>query len=262
MTATTSQPQPPDLQDSPLPVPPTAATPVYQRPHRAARIAGGSVVGLLVALGALTTVPEVVQAGAQESYAVPAGATEVHVEGDVGEVRVREVATDQPTGITVDKHWSFAEPTARVRTDGPVATASLECPDWSLRRCYADWTVDVHPGATVVVRTDVGDISVTGVTGVVRATSTVGDIHVTGSPTDVEASTAVGSVRLEASAPPSSLRVRSRLGDIDVALPAGVSYDVRAESIDTPQVGVVTSPSSPHVVDVATSVGRVQVREG
>lgn len=243
--------------------PPPLPTPTYHRRHRGFRVAGLAVVGLLVTAGAVSTVPEMVRDAEDEVFALPEGTAELHLRGDAGDVLVRGVADGQPTGITASKHWSFAEPTARVDTAGGVTSVFLDCTPVPFGQCYADWAVAVPEGMKVVLRTSVGDVDVAGVTGDVTVDGSVGDVRVTGSPTTLEVTTSVGQVSAVLQEPAESVRLRSSVGDIDLRLPEGVTYDVRATSpLDPAAIGVETSDQSEYDVDVSTSVGSVVITDG
>lgn len=244
--------------------PPPLPAPVYHRRHRGVRLAGLAVVGVLVTSGVLSTVPQMVRDARDEAFVLPDGTVELNLRGDAGDVVVREVEDGRPTGITASKHWSFREPTARVDTAGGVTSVFLDCPPAPLvGQCYADWTVAVPAGTTVVLRAGLGDVDVSGVTGEVTVDGSVGDVRVAGSPSALDVTTSVGQVSAVLRDPAGSVRLRSDVGDIDLRLPEGVAYDVRASSpLDPATVEVETSDRSQYDVDVTTDVGSVVITDG
>lgn len=245
------------------PSPPASAppAPTYHRRHRGLRLGGLAVVGLLVAAGAASTVPEMVRDADEEVFALPEGTVELDLRGGAGDVVLREGG--EP-GIVAEKHWSFREPEVRVSTVGGVTSASLDCSSAArLGQCWADWAVTVPAGMPVVVRAGVGDVDVAGLTGAVTVHGSVGDVQVGGAPSSLDVSTSVGSVDVVLSEPASSVRLRTSLGDVDLRLPGDVAYDVDARSaVDAPVVEVETSSASEHDVEVSTSVGSVVITEG
>jgi hypothetical protein len=249
---------------SDLSTPPPLPAPTYQRRHRGWRLAGLAAVGLLVAAGAASTVPEMVRDTQEEVFALPAGTIELDLRGDAGDIVLREAGPGREPGIVAEKHWSFREPTVEVSAAGGVTSASLDCPSLAqLGQCYASWTVTVPEGLKVVVRANVGDVDVAGLTGEVTVQGSVGDVQVSGAPSTLDVSTSVGSIDAALSEPASSVRLRSSVGDVDLRLPGDVAYDVQASSsLDAATVDVETSSDSDYEVDVETSVGSVSVTEG
>lgn len=257
-------PRPPaDVPSAPPSAPPPLPAPTFHRRHRGFRLAGLALVGLVVAAGAMSTVPEMVRDAEDEVLALPEGTVELDLRGDIGDVVVREVASGRPTGITAHKHWSFREPAVRVDTAGGVTSVSLACTAASVGECYADWTVAVPEGLKLVLRPGVGDVDVSGVTGEVAVHGSVGDVQVSGAPSSLEVTTSVGQVDALLREPAESVRLRSSVGDIELRLPEGVAYDVRATSpLDETTVEVQTSDESGYDVDVTTGVGSVLVTDG
>ena len=130
-------------------------------------------------------------------------------------------------------------------------------------QCYADWSVAVPAGMTVVLRASVGDVDVAGLTGEVSVQGAVGDVTVAGAPSSLDVSTSVGQIDATLDEPAGSVRLRTSVGDIDLRLPDGVEYDVRAESsLDPATVEVETSSDSEYDVEVTTSVGSVLITDG
>lgn len=250
-------------QDRPVPLPAPPSTPRYDPRHRGVRVVGAVAVGVLTLGLSAGTVPEMVRDSQTQTFEVPAGTRELRIVGDVGDVDVRGVAAGGATGISAEKHWSFREPRARAETSDGVTTVTMDCPGFPvLGQCYANWDVAVPEDLTVVVRTSVGDVAASGLAGVVVVHSAVGAVTVTGAPSSLDVSTSVGDVEAVLSSPAERVLVRSSVGDVQVTLPAGVTYDVEARSMDPADVRVDTSPTSDYEVVVESSVGSVLVTQG
>ncbi len=244
--------------------PPPLPTPVYQRRHRGLRLGGLALVGLVVAGGAASNVPEMVRDGEEETITLPADMRVLDLRAAAGEVVVRPVAEGQQPTVVASKHWSLREPTTSVGTAGDVTSLSLDCPPtgW-VGRCYADWQVSVPADLTVLVRAEVGDVDVAGLTGEVEVRGSVGDVSVTGSPSTLSVTTSVGRVSASLEDPPESVRLRTSVGDVDLHLPSGVAYDVQdTSSLEEAVLDVQTSTTSPHHVQVGSSLGTVRVSDG
>lgn len=260
MTGPRDQPVPP--QDHP--VQPPLPAPAYARRHGPVRAVGGAAVALLVAGGVAATVPAMVEDAEHQVLTLPAGTAELVVLGDAGDVDVRAAAPGEEPVVAATKHWSFREPTPVVTTTGDVTTVSLDCPSAAqLAQCYADWQVAVPAGMPVTVRASVGEVDVTGLTGDVTVDGSVGDVTVTGAPTSLRVTTSVGQIRATLAEPPASVELRTAVGDVELRLPDGATYDVRATAtLDPAVVEVESDPASEHEVRVSSSVGSVLVTGG
>ena len=137
---------------------------------------------------------------------------------------------------------------------------SLECPTGAMTRCSADWSVVVPPGVDVGVSTSAGDVELVGVTGDVTVTTSVGHVRLSGAPTTADLRSSVGGVTAVLSKPPDLLRVDSSVGDVDLTLPAGEAYAVRADGgMSEVSTDVRVDDASDYVVEVRTSVGSVRI---
>lgn len=248
----------------PQPQPSAQPAPAYHRRHRPLRLGGAALVGLLVAGGAASNVPEMVRDAEVERLALPAGTQVLDLRAAAGEVVVRAAAEGEEPAVVADKHWSLGEPTTSVTTAGGVTSVALDCPPTGfVGRCYADWDVTVPADLSVVLRTEVGDVDVAGLTGDLEVHGSVGDVTVAGAPTTLDVTTSVGRVSATLEEPPDSVRLRTSVGDVDLRLPAGVAYDlVDASALERASVDVETSGTSPHRVEVGSSLGTVRVGDG
>lgn len=244
-------------------LPPPSGAPRYDPRHRPVRLAAAAGVGLLAVVLAAAGLPDVVRDAEVQSFELPEGTRELRIVSATGDVDVRGVGAGEAASLSADKHWSFREPEASLERAGAVTTVSVDCPSFSmLGRCYADWTVAVPEDLKVVVRSTVGDVELAGLTGDLQVASTVGQVTVDASPASLDVATSVGDVSVVLGRPADVVAVRTSVGDVDLTLPGGVSYDVRASSIDPADVLVDTSPASEHRVTVESSVGSILVADG
>lgn len=264
---TTQQGPPTTPQDRVPPAGPPDTAPTYDPRHRGLRVAGAAVVALAVVGSTVGSVPEMVRDAEVQEFALPDGTHELRISTDAGDVDVRSATADAAPGITAHKHWSFREPQARVDSSGGVTTVTMDCPGilagaMTFGQCYADWTVSVPEDVKVVVRTHVGDVDLTDLTGELVVTSSVGDVAVNGSPSRLDVSTSVGDVTAVLRDPADLVDVSTSVGDVVLTLPGDTSYDVRASSLEPADVQVDTSQESDHEVRVESSVGAVRISSG
>ena len=106
-----------------------------------------------------------------------------------------------------------------------------------------------------------GNVSIADVSGSLDLTAGSGDITGTDvSATTVRASDGSGDVDLSFKRVPDQVRVSASSGDITVALPGDVSYAVSASTNNgAPDIGVPTSSSSRHVIDLTAGSGDINV---
>lgn len=223
------------------------------------RVLGVGVTGLLVLGSVLSLAPEMVQRSEDVELAWPEGATTIQIDGDAGDVLVRESSALGPV-VALEQSWSFRQPELRTSTEDGVMRVSLECPTGVLTRCSGDWSVVVPEGTAVGVSTSAGDVELVGVTGDVTVTTSVGHVRLSGAPTTADLRSSVGGVTAVLTEPADLLRVDSSVGDIDLTLPAGEAYDVRTDGgMSEVSTEVRVNAASDYKVDVRTSVGSVRI---
>jgi hypothetical protein len=150
----------------------------------------GLGVTALVGAGGLTGC-RVIDQTFSDSRTESAPITEVHIQGDSGDVALeRGGSTEAKIDRTVDYHDD--KPTGRGDSvkDG-VLTINTDCG----RGCDVHYTVHLSTSVKVTGRLDSGSVSLSGVTSVTMATS-AGSIKVDGAGGAVTATTDSGSIRL------------------------------------------------------------------
>jgi hypothetical protein len=215
---------------------------------------------LLATGAALSAVPDMMQERTTVERALPADLTSLTVDSAAGDVRVEEVTGGAEPGVVLRKRWSFVEPAEEIVVEGGAATLSLDCPERAVTTCWGDWVVTVPAGTLVDVRSSLGDIALSGVTGDAVLRSSFGDVVVEGAPETVEVHGSLGNVTLTLEEAPDAVDVRTSLGDVRVVVPRGSTYavDVTTET-GPPSVQVQTDPASPHSIDVVTGLGSLTI---
>jgi Putative adhesin len=190
---------------------------------------------------------------------VPSADRQAHLEGVISYSLVRP-----------EVHW----------TTSPSGTMleGVNC-IWLANNCGADFTLAVPPDQGVNASSGSGNVKATGLVSRLTLYSGSGDVsieHVSGpldlsagsgditgtdvSATAVRASDDSGDVDLSFNRAPDQVRVSASSGDITVVLPANVAYAVSATTSNgTPDIGVRTSPSSHHVIDLTADSGNINV---
>ncbi len=258
-----------------LPPPPAAP----DSHHTAVRVLAVGVAVLLVAYGAVV-LASLLARQTRTSTATFDGITSVQLDTTFESVDV--LGTDGASTVDVERRWTWStkEPTIRTRQVGDRLVVSSDC-TWSpgmpcSGRVRLTVPVDVAvlggssdghllisglTGAVDVHQSD-GAIELRDVTGPLRLSTSDGSVRATGLTSErVTADTSDGSVRLEFAEPPTSVRVSSSDGSVEVAVPGdGTAYAVAVTVSDgSRQVDVPTDPASSHRIVVHTSDGSVRV---
>ncbi|GAA5159625.1 hypothetical protein [Ornithinimicrobium tianjinense] len=247
-------------QDTVPRAPSSPAPPPRRAGYGALRSVGLGVTALVVGAGVLSSVPEMVQRTAEQELAFPAGTTRLEVVAPVGQVVVREGEGLDPV-ISVEKTWSFDEPRVEMTAVDGVARVSLDCSSGILAtRCSGEWDVVVPRGLAVSVTSSAGEVELEGVTGDVTVRNSVGDTRVSGAPRTLDLTSNVGSITARLSAPADRVVVRNNVGEVDLTLPPGHTWDVTTSSdVDEAVTRVPVSSASPYRVDVRTDVGSIRI---
>jgi hypothetical protein len=168
------------------------------------------------------------------------------VDADSGDVTVVPSGDGRVHVRTVVRH-GIGQPELVEESTASGVRLDLVCDDLFASHCDVTYTVELPPSFELVVTGVAGDVTARAMTGPVRVERQYGDIalfDVTG-PVDIESSsgdvtalglrsesvraeTRSGDVRLELVEPPQAVQVDSEDGEVDVAVPAGVTYRVSA----------------------------------
>jgi Putative adhesin len=248
------------------------------RRRRRALVIGVPVAFILIAYGALLYVGLIGQDNFRVQTSVTPVGGKVSMSVGSGDISVVPSGSDQAhvSGVV---SFSLFRPSVRWQTT-PNGTA-LDGPgcNW-LGNCSAQLTValpagvDVNAssgsgdveasnlgGAALTLQSGSGDVSVKRAAGPLDLSAGSGDITGTGlSGPKVKANDGSGDVSLSFTRPPNEVTVSAGSGDIRVELPTNVSYKVDVSTPSgTPDIGVPTDSSSPHVIRLVAYSGDVYV---
>lgn len=212
-----------------------------------------------------------------QTYQQKVRSIEVAVES--GDVEVRPGAGGE-VSVKRQFKWSGTKPTISEKWSGEQLRIETDCPE-NENNCSVDYIISVPSHVTVNAQTQAGHINITGVEGDMRLTTSAGNIditeakgilwartsdgNITGSNLrgkEVDMQTASGNIDLRFEAAPQTVKARASSGSIDVAVPSGDAYVVRAETSSGQRtVAVLQEGSATRRIDVQTSAGNVSVQQ-
>jgi hypothetical protein len=191
-------------------------------------------------------------------------------------------STDGQVHLTGIAHYALVRPTVNIETTGAGVAVTVPCPWFVTNECSVDLTVAVPSGIAVTASTDAGDVTassisnlslktdsgnlqVTGGSGIVHLTTDSGQI--TGAAmgaANVTANADSGDVTLNFAQVPANVSVQDDSGNVVVTLPpGGTSYAVSAHSLSgNTTIGVPTNPASTDVISISVDSGNVSVNPG
>ncbi len=209
------------------------------------------------------------------------GVERLRVKGGSGDIAIVGERRDD-VKVIVHRSWALAEPDIDQGFEDGELTLSNGCTFWGTfgpQSCETEFEVRVPAGLPLDVRGASGDVSARGITGDAYVGTSSGDVSVIDASGPLRAGASSGDVSVEgygggdvtAHASSGDVVVRSRTsprrieaiassGDVTVAVPGGVAYDVSADasSGDT-NVDVERASRSRHRIDARASSGDVDV---
>ncbi|WP_167538299.1 DUF4097 family beta strand repeat-containing protein [Streptomyces albofaciens] len=250
--------------------------------HRTTRtaLAAAALVTLAVVATGCELTEKVTES--EQTYTVDGKATKLDVATPGGDIKV--VADDTADGrveVTERIEYGKKKPdTQHSLKDGALKLTADDC-GRSAGRCNVDYEVRVPPSVAVTLRTDGGNIDVTGITGTVgtrtgggniglrqtagalSAETSGGDINISDAKGgQVTAHTDGGAIDARFTAVPDRVTADSSGGDVSVRLPQG-RYAVDATTDGgTRRVTGGTDSAAPHKIKVHSDGGDVEVVAG
>jgi hypothetical protein len=194
-----------------------------------------------------------------KSYLVNSPVGLIFLKGEMGTISI--TGTDRST-ISVTAHLVYhgSAPVLIHQVIRHRLHLSYTCPAGS-RGCKVSFDLTVPHGVGVVVSLGVGDIRLTGLSGVISADTGTGQIQATSmSGQQLALRTGTGMISAGFTVPPQLVYAHAGTGVVAVRVPSGTAYRVTA----TTQVGAVriTVPqaaTSSHVIRATTGTGSVTV---
>ena len=134
-----------------------------------------------------------------------------------------------------------------------------------MHNCSVEWDIVVPRDTELTIRSEIGEVTVTEVTGPLSVTTDVGGLTARniGSPT-VRASSSVGDITLGLVTPPQQIEATTSTGDVTMDVPDdGAGYRVRTDtSVGSVSNELGSTPGADRVIEVSTSVGDITLRRG
>ncbi len=212
---------------------------------------------------------------------VYSGVERLRVKGGTGDIKVIAEQRDD-VEVIVHRTWALAEPDVDQGFEGGELTLRNGCTFWGTfgpqgcgsefeLRVPLDLPLDVRGASGDVsakgiagdayIGTSSGDVTVIDASGPLRTGASSGDVTVEGySGADVTAHASSGDVVVRARTSPRRIEAVASSGDVTVAVPGGVAYDVIADaSSGDDRVAVDRASSSPHKIEAHASSGDVDV---
>jgi hypothetical protein len=250
------------------------------RGRRLALAIGSPLALAVIGWGSLSVVSAVGQASYRTQATIPVygagftldGGDASITLGPSGDGRVHLSAVVHYSLIRASVSWESTRQGVAITDHCPLSTGPIGC--------NFDYHLAVPPGLIANVSTSSGDIHTSGLKGAVTLRSGSGDLvvsdlagpmHLETSSGDVvgtslkgrsvSADSGSGDVSLRFARVPTNVRATSSSGDVAITVPSGsTSYLVGASSSSgSSSVGVPTSPSSSHHIQVATGSGDITV---
>lgn len=187
----------------------------------------------------------------------------VEVEADAGSVDLRR-GPDGSSQVQRTLRWSGDEkPEYSQQTVGDTLRITARCPDGA-DRCRTDLVVTVPAAASSRVSVTTGDVTVAALTGRQELEATTGLVRGSGlGAAPVSARTTTGQVSLGFTAAPESVEAEATTGDVEVRVPVGPVYQVRAEVRNgLSDVEVADTPGAEHRITARSTTGNVSVTHG
>ena len=194
-----------------------------------------------------------------ESSLVSSPVTGLVVLGSVGNVSI--TGGDRSTvAITAHLVYRGSAPVLTRRVTGGVLDLGYRCPSNS-RHCGVSFDLTVPRGLGMTVRLQVGQIQLSGLSGMITASTGVGQIQASGmSGPRVQLTTGPGMISAEFAAPPQQIVASAGTGSVAIRVPSGTAYRVAASTgVGTVRVAVAQAAASSHVIQASTGTGTVTV---
>lgn len=226
------------------------------------RIVALAALGLLLLSGVAFGASSALRRDERARDVIPGEITRLVVRSEGGEITVRAGVS---TSVILQRRerWIISRPDLERRWDGETLTISASCAAIEVAlRCGMDLDVLVPPSVReVVVDGDAADVSLRGLTGIVKATTGSGTIHTDRlDPVVFEATSDGGDLDLDVIGTPTRIAARSESGDITIGVPFG-TYRVDVDSGGSDRVtGLLRDDLAPQRIEAASDNGDVRVR--
>jgi hypothetical protein len=204
-----------------------------------------------------------------------AGLLTVH--NETGDVMLMP-SRDGLVHVFADSQYGISEPRLSAESTDQGVVLDGSCDSDLAVECTVDFTVQVPASFEVQVQSGAGQVAATDLSGALTVRSTAGDVRLDdvsgavsvvsgagqveanglrGDTVDVVAG--AGDVRVGMSTVPTSMRVRSDRGDVDIAVPATEEYRIDATAAGSTELAVAEDPTSAHSITASSGIGDVRI---
>lgn len=194
-----------------------------------------------------------------ESYLVNSPVGRIFLEGKMGAVSI--TAADRTT-ISIAAHLDYRgrAPVITRRVIRHRLNLSYTCPSGS-RDCGVSFDVTVPRGIGALVQLSVGDIRLTGLSGVISAYTQIGQIQASGMSAEaIVLRTGTGMISAGFTVPPQLVYAHAGTGSVAIRVPSGTAYKVAASTqVGSVRITVPQAADSTHVIRATTGTGTVTV---
>jgi hypothetical protein len=216
------------------------------------------------------------------SFTVTTPVTSLDVTADVAAITVTG-SQHGTTSVTVTTRYSPSPPVITHTVTGGALQVGETCPSGN-GSCDVSIAIQVPRDVTAQVDDADGNVTMSGLTGTVTATSDTGTIALSGISGPVTATNSdgdidgtaltsrgltlrddTGDITVSLLTPPSSLRATNSDGDVTIGLPSSVSYRIstpNSQGLASVSVAVPASKSSPYSVTASSDTGSVSIVPG
>lgn len=197
------------------------------------------------------------------SYQLDPAVTSLRINADVASIDL--TAQDDVRAISVRERL-HGEATTTKEVSGSSATLTAKCPAGINfgAECSVTYTVTMPARIALTIDGAAGDVTVTGP--LISATISTNAGRVEGTALGAgtyQVRTNAGKVNLTFAKPPDSVKVKTDIGQVTLTVPGSTKYAVTADTtVGSQDVQVDRDPSSPHRIDVSTSVGSITINKG
>ena len=194
-----------------------------------------------------------------KSYLVNSPVSQLMVQGDVSLVSITG-ASRSTISITAHLAYRGGAPQATHRVSGHTLVLGYTCPSRS-RSCGVSLGLTVPRGIGVFVGMDVGQIRLSGLSGIIDAHVGTGQIQASGmSGSQITLTMGAGMISAEFTVPPRLIAAHAGTGSVAVRVPSGTAYKVTAGTqVGSVRITVPQAADSPHVIRATTGTGTVAV---
>ena len=226
------------------------------------RIVALAALGLLLLSGVAFGATTALRRSEHTRETLPRQATRLVINAQGGEVTVR-AGVSSAVIVERDERWIVSRPGLERRYDGDTLELNADCAAVEVAlRCGIDLDVLVPPSVKeVVVESDTADVSLRGLTGIVRVRTGSGEISAERlDPVVFTAESEGGKLDLDVVGTPTRIAAASDGGDVDVVVPFG-TYRVDVDSDGTDEVvGLLRDDLAPQRIEARSDGGDVRVQ--